>query len=105
MSENVKTFKIVEFVEEKIHNKRSVDIVCASHIRYDPLRDCLLAKFMAPPYEDSYIIKGNLPAPESWGSFKIAILGEAGKNSLYINFFYSYLIDVGICICVVHCHT
>ncbi|XP_051154441.1 uncharacterized protein LOC127289420 [Leptopilina boulardi] len=81
MAEN-KVFKIVEFIEYSTSDKRSVDVVYATHIRYDSVRG-LLAKFMdGPSYtkEDSQlireIVKNKVSAPEDWPEFKVKIIVE-----------------------------
>lgn len=84
--EKEKLFKVVDFIEYTTKRKKSVDIVCANHIRYDSIRG-LLAKFMEGPYkkEDSLlihnIVEKKLCAPESWPEYKIKIIKESGQLS------------------------
>lgn len=82
-----KLFKLVEFSEERIGNKKSVEIVSPSLITYDDKLGRLLCYFMPVPsggvYEKEHIqlikeiVKKNVAAPGSWSKYLISIRGEA----------------------------
>lgn len=82
--EKKELFKVVEFIDYSTKEKKSVDIVYATHIRYDSVRG-LVAKFMDGPVyskDDSMlihdIVRNKVIPPEDWPEFKIKIVKETG---------------------------
>lgn len=77
-------FKIIKFKKRGRQGlTKEIDIVPAFWINWDEKTKSLRCKFLELPYSSEditlihEIVKKGLPAPESWPTYKVEIVGEA----------------------------
>jgi len=78
-------YQIIEFSEETAPGQKSIDIVPFDWISFDEEANCLITKFMPPPYNEETtgilhsLVRYCLPALNTWPKFPIKLRGQASK--------------------------